>query len=153
MFFVIFSSILINIFSVLIVLVFLLGIFLVISKLKIVLKYINGLSDELRKFIYKNDSFFEIFFLFLFTSEQMLLSLLIYFFPKQANLILIFLIPFILGTTSLKHIIYNIKRRESDNISKQIYKDYNEWLEDIESLLQENDELRKENSKLKKRKS
>lgn len=94
---------------------------LLISCKLFLLDSINDISCKFRYFISKNESFFDILFLFGFGLEQILLFYLIYKFSIDSLLFQLFigaLVLIVLTTSSLQKIVSDVRNKE---LKKKIY--------------------------------
>ena len=82
------------------------------------LESISEISCDFRDFISKNESFFDILFLFSFGLEQILLFYLIYKFSISSLLFQLFigiLVLIVLTTSSLQKIVSDVRNKELKN--------------------------------------
>ena len=81
---------------------------------KKILPFFDGLINDLRLFIYKNDSLFTILFLFIFFFQQLLLIVLSYFFNENVIRLQVLISIFaliVVTTSSLQKLILDIRVR------------------------------------------
>ncbi len=91
---------------------------LLISCRMFLLESISEISCDFRDFISKNESFFDILFLFSFGLEQILLFYLIYKFSISSLLFQLFigiLVLIVLTTSSLQKIVSDVRNKELKN--------------------------------------
>lgn len=92
----------------------LLILFILLIKLPKILDIIDIRIERCRRFIDKNEGFFSILFIVLFTTEQVLLIILIFLFKENIDIIKIIVSIFslvVITTATLQKLILEIKRK------------------------------------------